>query len=62
MPNTKEVLYLRWNKRHLRAYFETLMTLLEKPFPADHFIINSMKDNPNRFILFLTQNSGKQTR
>ena len=25
----KEVLYLRWNERHLRTYFETLMTLLQ---------------------------------
>ena len=25
---TKEVLYLRWNEHHLRAYFETLRTLL----------------------------------
>ena len=25
----KEVLYLRWNKHHLRAYFETLMALLQ---------------------------------
>ena len=25
----KKVLYLRWNERHLRAYFETLMTLLQ---------------------------------
>ena len=23
---TKEVLYLRWNERHLRTYFEALMT------------------------------------
>ena len=27
---TKEVLYLRWNKCHLRAYFETLMTSGQK--------------------------------
>ena len=26
---TKEVLHLRWNERHLRAYIETLMTLLQ---------------------------------
>ena len=26
---TKEVLYLRWNERHLRVCFETLMTLLQ---------------------------------
>ena len=26
----KEVLYLRWNERHLRAYFERLMTVLQK--------------------------------
>ena len=26
---TKEVLYLRWNEHFLRAYFETLMTLLQ---------------------------------
>ena len=25
----KEVLHLRWNERHLRAYFETLMALLQ---------------------------------
>ena len=24
---TKEVLYLRWNERHLRTYFEMLMTI-----------------------------------
>ena len=30
---SKEVLYLRWNEHHLRAYFETLMALLQiKPF------------------------------
>ena len=28
LGKTKEVLYLTWNERHLRAYFETLMTLL----------------------------------
>ena len=26
---TKEVLYLRWNECHLRAYIETLMTFLQ---------------------------------
>ena len=26
---SKEVLYLRWNERHLRTYFETQMTLLQ---------------------------------
>ena len=26
---TKEVLYLKWNERHIKAYFETLMTLLQ---------------------------------
>ena len=25
----KEDLHLRWNERHLRAYFEILMTLLQ---------------------------------
>ena len=25
----KFYIYLRWNERHLRAYFETLMTLLQ---------------------------------
>ena len=29
LEDSKEVLYLRWNERHLRAYFETLMTLLQ---------------------------------
>ena len=29
MWSIMEVLCLRWNKRHLRAYFETLMTLLQ---------------------------------
>ena len=27
VSETKEVLYLKWNERYLRAYFETLMTL-----------------------------------
>ena len=26
---SKEFLYLRWNEHHLRAYFETLMSLLQ---------------------------------
>ena len=26
---TKEVLYLRWNEHHLRAYFERPMTRLQ---------------------------------
>ena len=26
----KEVLYLRWNERHLRAYFETLIIILQE--------------------------------
>ena len=26
---------------------------IEKPFPADHFKINNMNDNPNIFILNL---------
>ena len=29
MTYYKEILYLRWNERYLRAYFETLMTLLQ---------------------------------
>ena len=27
IENIDDVLYLRWNERHLGAYFETLMTL-----------------------------------
>ena len=26
---TKEVLYLKWNERHLKVYFETLKALLQ---------------------------------
>ena len=40
----------------------SMAPVIEYPFPADHFKINNKKDNPNRFILFLTQYSGKQTR
>ena len=29
LSKIKEILYLNWNERHLRAYFETLMTLLQ---------------------------------
>ena len=36
--------------------------LVSKPLPDDHFNVNNTNDNPKRFILLLTQYSGKQIR